>query len=277
MPKLTRPQAITFPHGSRISTLIKLDQKPGDYTIRVASSGLNQKVSGFGTLKYANGFGRQINIPPYIDYAGVNTTANVTFFNSAAAAPFIPSKPSQTVDATHMLGLSRVTDAWVWSLNGSSFGPPLELRTPLLFDPKGAIPNLSILSNNGTWVDLVLTINGLQPSHPIHKHSNKGYLIGQGSGPFNFSTVAEAVTEIPEFFNLENPPLVDTFYTPPSLGTGAWLVIRYQVVNPGAFFLHCHINPHLEGGMGIALLDGIDKWPKIPREYALNPKAVIEP
>ena len=31
--------------------------------------------------------------------------------------------------------------------------------------------------------------------------------------------------------------------------------------------MHCHIDPHLTGGMGIAILDGIDKWPTIPEEY----------
>ncbi|KAH8815504.1 conidial pigment biosynthesis oxidase Arb2/brown2 [Xylogone sp. PMI_703] len=270
-------QAMTFPHGVRLSTLIKLDQTPGDYTIRVASSGLNQKVSGFGSISYMNGHHKSVNVKPFIDYAGVNTTADVTFFNGALASPFKPDPPSKTVDATHFLALNRVTDAYVWSLNGSSFGPPLERVKPLLFDPKSALPNLAIASNNGTWVDLILTLTGLQPSHPIHKHSNKAYLIGQGVGLFNYSSVAEAITEIPEAFNLENPPVVDTFYTPPTLNTGSWLVIRYHVVNPGAFFLHCHINPHLEGGMGIALLDGIDKWPKIPREYAFNPNRVIQP
>lgn len=49
------------------------------------------------------------------------------------------------------------------------------------------------------------------------------------------------------------------------------------VVNPGAFFLHCHINPHLESGMGIALLDGVDAWPTIPDEYKLSSKTVVEP
>jgi hypothetical protein len=49
------------------------------------------------------------------------------------------------------------------------------------------------------------------------------------------------------------------------------------VVNPGAFFLHCHINPHLEGGMGMALLDGIDEWPTIPNAYKLNNNTVVEP
>jgi Multicopper oxidase len=110
----------------------------------------------------------------------------------------------------------------------------------------------------------------------------------------------------PESFNLVNSPIVDTFYTPATLGTGSWIIVRYHgilprlqkkrstilfkitngiieqynykiiVVSPGVFFLHCHINPHLEGGMGIAIADWIDVWPAIPDEYKLS-KAIVEP
>jgi hypothetical protein len=70
---------------------------------------------------------------------------------------------------------------------------------------------------------------------------------GSGLGAFNYSTVDEAITAIPESFNLVNPPLrgkyissypmqlerlsdmmIDGFYTPTAAATPAWLVIRYQ-------------------------------------------------
>ena len=31
--------------------------------------------------------------------------------------------------------------------------------------------------------------------------------------------------------------------------------------------MHCHIQTHQNGGMALALLDGVDKWPKIPDAY----------
>jgi hypothetical protein len=46
------------------------------------------------------------------------------------------------------------------------------------------------------------------------------------------------------------------------------MVIRYQVVNPGAFLFHCHVQTHMSGGMAVAMLDGVDEWPEVPSEYA---------
>lgn len=148
--------------------MVQLNQLPGNYTLRAASTGLNQKVSGYGYMSYQVG-GRlggsqpPVNVQPYIDYGGTNTTANVTAFNINVAAPLIPDPPSPTADATHFLALNRLPDAWEWTLNGSLFGSPLELVTPLLFDPDSALPNLAIKSNNNTWVDIVMTLTGLQP------------------------------------------------------------------------------------------------------------------
>ena len=99
----------------------------------------------------------------------------------------------------------------------------------------------------------------------MHKHSNKAYFIGTGEGLFNWSSVAEAQAAVPEQFNLKTAGYRDTFVTSPI--NPSWLAIRYQVVNPGAFLFHCHIETHLEGGMAVALLDGVDAWPFIPRAY----------
>jgi FtsP/CotA-like multicopper oxidase with cupredoxin domain len=111
--------------------------------------------------------------------------------------------------------------------------------------------------------------NALQPPHPIHKHSNKFFVIGQGEGKWKYSSIAEAMHYIPQSFNFETPQIRDTFATPPAATGPTWLAIRYHVVNPGAFLLHCHIQIHQSGGMALALLDGIDEWPEIPDEYQL--------
>lgn len=232
-----RVESIVFPQGTRYSVMVQLNQSPGNYTLRVASSGLNQKVSGYGYISYDVGgrhsaFNPPVDVQPFIDYGGTNTTANITSFNSGAASPLAPDTPSPTADVSHFLSLNRIMDAYVWSLNGSNFGPPLELVTPLLFDPTTAIPNLSISTKNGTWVDLIMTMSGVQPPHPIHKHSNKAYVIGQGVGPFTWSSTVEAMAAQPENFNLINPPVLDTFYTPATLGTGSWIIVRYHGMSP---------------------------------------------
>jgi hypothetical protein len=78
--------------------------------------------------------------------------------------------------------LNRTGTAWQWALNDNNpFNESLEDITPLLWQPNQlANTGLSITTKNGTWVDLILlaTITaGLQPPHPIHKHSNKAHII----------------------------------------------------------------------------------------------------
>ena len=70
-----------------------------------------------------------------------------------------------------------------------------------------------ILSPLQSVVDLVLQSNPGNPPHPMHKHGTPAYIIGQGSGAFNWSSVAEAIVASPTSFNLIDPPLRDGFLT----------------------------------------------------------------
>jgi FtsP/CotA-like multicopper oxidase with cupredoxin domain len=125
-----------------------------------------------------------------------------------------------------------------------------------------------ILSLLQSVVDLVLQSNPKNPAHAIHKHGTPAYIIGQGSGAFNWSTVAEAIAATPTSFNLVDPPLRDGFLTTPSTPTDySWTVIRYKVPVNTVTFMHCHINEHLFGGMAVVLLEGVDNLPPIPEEY----------
>lgn len=262
--------AMTITHGSRHSVFVQLNKPAKDYTIRVAGDGLNQKIFGSGLLRYA--FGSQKTDPqPYINYAGASTSANVTLLNDRTVVPYPNVVPAPTADQTHKLLLNRTGAAWQWSLNDNMpFNESLESIEPLLWNPN-QLPDLTITTKNNTWVDLIFIVTnvggGLQPPHPIHKHSVKGHIIGYGSGDFTWPDVASAIKDIPSAFNLVNPPLRDSFYTLPVLSEATWMAVRYHVVNPGAFLMHCHINPHLTGGMAIAILDGIDAWPTVPPSY----------
>jgi hypothetical protein len=99
----------------------------------------------------------------------------------------------------------------------------------------------------------------------MHKHTGKTWQIGSGLGIWNYSSVEEAIAAEPDSFDLETPKWRDTFVT--SFDGSAWIVLRYQVTNPGPWLFHCHIETHLAGGMAVAILDGIDVWPQIPPEY----------
>jgi FtsP/CotA-like multicopper oxidase with cupredoxin domain len=264
--------AVLVPNGNRYTAFVKLDQPPADYTIRVATAGLNQVSTGYATLSYAGSTG-PATPNPVINYAGQNITADFVPFLDAAIVPFKAIDVSDVAIAqTFLLSIENFGASYIWTLSGlEPYSQNLELDEPLLFNPDSAVgqnTNITISTVNGTWVDLVIqSVGPISPPHPIHKHSNKGFIIGQGTGAWNWTTVAEAQAVIPQNFNYVNPPLRDGFTTPPANGSPTWMAVRYQVVNPGAFILHCHIQTHFSGGMAIAILDGIDKWPVVPEEY----------
>ncbi|KAF2130544.1 multicopper oxidase [Dothidotthia symphoricarpi CBS 119687] len=123
--------------------------------------------------------------------------------------------------------------------------PPHLYQSP---DANNLGANLTIFTKNNTEVDLIFFVaGGNQPPHPIHKHSNRDFIIGSGGGSSNWTSIVEATAVIPQNLNLMSPPYRDNFDTPSSALRPMWLAVRYHVVNPGAFMLHCHIQSHLSG------------------------------
>ncbi|KAJ5682839.1 Laccase abr2 [Penicillium macrosclerotiorum] len=260
--------AINIPNSNRYSVLVPLDQTTGNYTIRMVSGSPQQILNTTAILQYKapNNLNRDSN--PWINLTGGNATANTVFSNDTAIIPFPAITPATSIDATYFLTIGHYNASYRWTLGNSSYDLELEESQPLLFNQTAIPSDLIIRTTNGSWVDLVLQVDQpLQPAHPIHKHSNKHFVIGQGSGTFGYASVAAAVQDIPGSFNLVNPPIRDTTPTPVAVMGPTWLVIRYQVVNPGAFLMHCHIQVHQSGGMALAMLDGVDVWPTIPPQY----------
>lgn len=256
--------------GDRISFFIKLDQAPADYTIRVANAGINQVISGFGTLSYkgSSGPGKAI---PLMNYGGL-TQNGTAILNRAIAAPFPAVQVSPVASRTFNLDIMKNGhngQSWSWVLNGNdSYSQSTDDAAPLLSQQPSTIPesDLILRTNYNEWVDLIIIISGpLAEPHPIHKHANKFFVIGSGVGAFNYSTVAAAQAAGVQF-NLNNPPYLDGYTSTPSEGAPAWMAFRYQANTPGAWLLHCHIQTHLSGGMAVAILDGVDKWPTVPAQ-----------
>ncbi|KAE8385117.1 multicopper oxidase-domain-containing protein [Aspergillus alliaceus] len=275
-------------NGARYSVLIKLDQAPGDYAIRVTDNGGDQVISGYAVLSYSapnrkgDGVRPQALVGPhtkgYIDYAGQNTSASVRYLNYTENLPAfnVPLLP-KSADLTLKTHMTRINSSYQWSLgNGVLYEPETTADTPLIFakQPLDLIaPKYVLQTLNNTWVDIIIQIvsdpamDPIHPPHPIHKHGNRAYIIGDGMGVFNWSSVDEGIRERPDLFYLDKPALRDTFTTntlTASQDGGVWIAIRYHVQGPFPSLLHCHITTHQEGGMALALLDGIDVWPELP-------------
>ncbi|KAJ9634755.1 hypothetical protein H2204_006204 [Knufia peltigerae] len=268
------PQAvdqIELDNGDRISVMVKLDQTPADYTIRVANSGLNQVISGYGILSYQGGSGPAASAEALMNYGGQNTTT-ITALNRAIAYPYPAATVSSTADTTFVLDIMKDPQealSWAWSLNGvDAYNQSRDDETPpLLYESPADIPqsDLILRTNYNDWVDLIIKVAGpLAEPHPIHKHANKFFVIGAGTGDFNYTTVAQAQSAGMQF-NFDNPPYADGYTTTEAEGP-AWMVLRYQANTPGAWLLHCHVQSHLTGGMAVAILDAVDRFPTVPSD-----------
>ncbi|CAK44820.1 hypothetical protein M747DRAFT_360643 [Aspergillus niger ATCC 13496] len=271
VPKLV--EAVKLVPGRRFSVLVKLDKPPRDYTVR--SNIVGNQILNTTTIMSYDAAVRFQNDPstPYIDITGRNATPDAVLLDETQVVPFPVEVPAQTADQTFVLHIDRFNSSYQWTLGNGSFPLSLEEAAPLLFYPDSEVAHsdLTIRTTNGSWVDLIFYVRSApQPEHPIHKHSNKFFYIGSGQGEWEYPSVAEAMRDIPHNFNLHNPPLFDTIATPAAMSDPVWTAVRYHVVNPGAFVVHCHIQVHINGGMSLAVLDGIDAWPQIPDEYQIT-------
>ncbi|KAL4905280.1 laccase-1 [Aspergillus multicolor] len=272
--------------GARYAVMLKLDQTPGEYAIRIAVNGGDQVMSVFAILAYINqDCVNTTDVPKaaigpytqgYMNYGGGNTTADVRqllFTENLPAFGVDPPPPSSEVSKTLHTAMLRINNSYSWSLgNEVLYEPEMTSSTPLLFesDPLSVIaPKYVLTTDNGTWVDIVLEIIAseadlIHPPHPIHKHGNRAYIIGSGVGKFKWDNVSAAEAEIPDSFWVnESAALRDTFvmdFFDSRLMEGAWMVVRYFVQGKFPSILHCHIVSHQVGGMALALLDGVDVW-----------------
>lgn len=263
-------EAITLYNGARFSVLIKLTDL-GNFPLRVASNTAAQSVFNFAYISYSapGQVAPTVATSPYTNEVGVNTTADVVYYDQAAQKAFPPVTVPSFANQTFILDMLVAGQTYYWALNNSIYPLDQDTGTPVLLDPMPYIQNnVTLTTLNDSWIDIVfVTATYPQPLHPIHKHGNKMFLIGQDFGPFPYSTVAEAYAAQPQSFNFETPPHRDTLTTLPTQNSQAWMAIRYYSDDPGAWLLHCHIQNHLVGGMAVVIQDGIDHWPTVPAYY----------
>ncbi|KAL4913528.1 multicopper oxidase-domain-containing protein [Aspergillus aurantiobrunneus] len=108
-------------------------------------------------------------------------------------------------------------------------------------------------------------------------HDSYRWQLGNSSYPLNLEDAQPALFNsssiaFPHSVSTFNDTwLRDTFSTLAARGpSGRWFAIRYEVINPGPFRFHCHLQMHQTGGMALALMDGVDAWPIVPEEYQLS-------
>lgn len=274
-------ESVVIFNGERYAAMVKLDKPYKDYTIRVPDTQGDQVISGFATMRY-QGSDNIYPSQPYVDYGGRNTSASVKALDQKAMKPYPPVTIPRHADQLVNLTLGRWGSSYTWTASGNAlYDVMANWDDPILYDldaKNNLADQVTIQTKNGTWVDLLLQLGdmpntpAIQAPHVMHKHSNKGFVLGVGPGFFHWASTEEAYAERPDLFQLDNPQMRDTFVTIGPTGP-TWMIVRYQVVNPGPFLFHCHIATHLSNGMAVALLDGVDVWPQVPAGEDQSPGA----
>lgn len=116
----------------------------------------------------------------------------------------------------------------------------------------GEVGTSVIQANKGEVVEIIFQntwdLSGVSDIHQWHIHGHSFWVVGEGPGTFDPDTD-------PATYNLENPVLRDTVSQWP-LG---WTALRIKLNNPGVWFCHCHILPHLSMGMAFAFVVQADE------------------
>ena len=235
-------ETILMAMGQRYDVIITADQDPGNYWFRA--------ISASGCFSSAVNAGRAIWTYEGVESAEPNTAAFATpdgCVEPVVADPFwvqpVPSDAfTSTVDSfsTSVTRQNLTEDGsavTVWALNDTAisvnWGDP---TVAYLLDGRTDIPtayNTNPLLEAGLWNYYVIqqpTVGVPPIPHPIHLHGHDFFVLGTGTGIFDFATAN---------LNFETPPRRDTATLPPA----GWLAMAFPSNNPGPWLVHCPFYP----------------------------------
>ncbi|KAF9031709.1 laccase 1 [Hymenopellis radicata] len=231
--------------GQRYSLILHADQRIGNYWMRANPN--------FGPV----GFLGRIN-SGILQYAGSLSDDEPESLEALSVRPLLetdlqplenPGAPGfhYPGGADVVLNLTMGVDLGTrrFTMNGVSFVPP---TAPVLLQIlSGASPATDLLPSGSLYLlppnkVIEVVIDGLGHSggpHPFHLHGH------------TFDVVRSAGSSI---YNYENPVRRDVVNTGDD---GDQVTIRFVTDNAGPWFFHCHIDRHLDVGMGVIFVEDL--------------------
>ncbi|KAA1477977.1 Cu-oxidase-domain-containing protein [Dentipellis sp. KUC8613] len=230
--------------SQRYSFVLNANQTTSNYWIRaVPNSGAQVFDGGINSaiLRYAGAANAEPKTP---------STPSVrpmleTNLHPLEAKPAPGAAEPGAVDIQLELNVTLTDDQTRFAINGATFmPPPVPVLLQLLSGAKQAakiVPSGSIYKlPRGKTVELNIPGGVVGGGHPIHVHGH------------NFAVVRSAGSDV---VNYETPVWRDTFNMGSTASDNA--TIRFVTDNTGPWFLHCHIDWHLQGGFAVVLAEDI--------------------
>ncbi|KAG6906633.1 hypothetical protein DXG01_012849 [Tephrocybe rancida] len=244
--------------GQRYSVVVTANQAVKNYWIRAPMS--LQHSSDNDILDTDNVYAvLHYNGAPSAEPTTSPGSGSGTLLEEYKLAPLInPGAPGGSAPAGRTIDLQFGQDndgQTQWKINGIRYESPV---IPTLLDiinngySTEANFNVSehtyVLARNQI-VDLVIHGSANGHVHPFHLHGHAFDVVQSQSGPANYV----------------NPPRRDVV----GVGSGGGTVIvRFKTDNPGPWFLHCHIDWHLEAGLAVVFAEA-------PSDQRSGPQAQI--
>nr|AEL16568.1 laccase [Cerrena sp. CTL-2011] len=149
------------------------------------------------------------------------------------------------VDVAKHLVVGLTPNGLLYTINGNPFiSPSVPVLLQILSGANTAqdlLPQGVIELPFNKTIELSLAADVIAGPHPFHLHGH------------NFHVVRSAGETT---YNYDNPILRDVVSAG---GTGDNVTIRFTTDNPGPWFLHCHIDWHLEGGLAVVFAEGLNE------------------
>ncbi|KAK0224304.1 laccase lcc5 [Armillaria fumosa] len=231
--------------GQRYSFVLAANQAVGNYWIRATPSvgtvgftgGINSAI-----LRYSGAADEEPETATITSVLKMNETELVPLENPGA-----PGSP-EVGGVDYALNLAfAFTSAGTFTVNGAQFTAP---TTPVLLQilsgaqsaddllPEGSVFPLPINST----IEISMPGGVVGGGHPFHLHGH------------TFDVVRSAGSSV---YNYVNPVRRDVV----NIGTtGDNVTIRFTTDNPGPWFLHCHIDWHLEAGLAVIFAEDTGNW-----------------
>ncbi|RAL14121.1 uncharacterized protein BO97DRAFT_448692 [Aspergillus homomorphus CBS 101889] len=256
-------EVVTLGAGQRTDVLVKANGKPRDAYWMRASIDMDclNSTATYPTVTAA------IYYEDAVTSQWPNTTSTATWESDNCAGdplhltvPYYPLTPPSNPTTTETIEINlgqNATGHYLFYLNNATFRA--NYNAPLLL--LGRAGNFSYPGytnantyNYGSNSSVRLIFNNIYPMHhPLHLHGHNFWVLAEGRGTWD-GTIT----------NPANPQRRDTQIVQAGIPENpAYVVLEWELDNPGVWPLHCHMSLHVSMGLSLNIIEQPSKIPQL--------------